>query len=102
MILLSAAPPEASRIFRQDLKLSMPLVTDEEHQSSDHYDVPVEYRSPRAQVYAYGHIQPAVFAYRHNTEVYRFIQRPRWYNLGGAALRPTPDKVLRKLRRALR
>ena len=100
VLLISADPPEASRKFRKDFNLSLPLIADEEHVTAAHYEVPICYQNPRAWAYANGYTQPAVMAYQGDREVFRWVQHPSFLNLGGAAGRPRPEKLLKALRRA--
>ncbi len=102
MFLISADPPEANRKFRQDLGLTMALISDEEHVTADYYGIPICYQSPRERVYPNGYIQPAAFVFAGSRETFRFIQRPGFFNAGGAYGRPGPKKLLRRLRRGLR
>ncbi len=102
VLLISADPPAASREFRRNLGLTMPLISDEENETADYYGIPVRYQSPRARVYPNGYVQPAAFIFVGNRETFRFIQRPGFFNAGGAFGRPGPKKLLRRLRRGLR
>lgn len=102
MLLISADPPEASHRFRQDLRVSMPLIADEEHVTADHYEIPICYQSPREQVYADGYIQPAAVVFVGDHQVYSFVQCPGVVNAGGALRRPGARKLLRILRRNVR
>ncbi len=102
VFLISADPPEANRKFRQDLGLTMALISDEEHVAADYYGIPICYQSPRDRVYPSGYIQPAAFVFVGSRETFSFIQRPGLFNAGGAYRRPGPKKLLRRLRRGLR
>lgn len=101
-MMLSADPPDVSRRFRERLGLRLPLISDEQLVTATHYDLPISYRSPRAFTYPNGFNQPAALAYHGSRQVFRWIQRPAFWNLQGASLRPPPRRVLRVMRRAVR
>jgi hypothetical protein len=71
-----------------------PLVSDEDHAIADRYGIPISRRHPKAPSYQDGFIQPAVFVYRGEEEVFTFVQVPKFTNLWGAARRPKPSQVL--------
>jgi peroxiredoxin Q/BCP len=100
-LLISADPPEVNRRFRERLGIPFVLLSDEDHAVADRYGVPVSRRHWNARKYNDGFIQPALFAYRGEEELYRWITRPNLLNLYGAARRPTADEVLARLRSAL-
>ena len=76
------------------------LVSDESRVTGKHFGVPARYKNPRTYAYLDGHMQPAIIVYKRQREVYRWIQRPRWWNLGGAAFRPDVKTVLKALGKA--
>jgi hypothetical protein len=55
---------------------------------------------PATKKYQDGFIQPAVFVYRGETEVFTFVQKPKMTNLWGAARRPEPAQVLDTVEKA--
>ncbi|RMG09075.1 MAG: hypothetical protein D6731_20490 [Planctomycetota bacterium] len=97
-ILISADPPERNRIFREKMHLPWPLLSDEDHAVADRYGVPVSRKHPKARSYRDGFLQPAVFVYRGDEEVFTFVAVPRFTNLWGAARRPSPRQVLEAVR----
>ena len=78
--------------------ISWPLLSDELHETADRYGVPISRRHPKARSYKDGLIQPAVFVYRGEEEVFAFIQTPKITNLWGAARRPEPGQVLAQVK----
>jgi len=64
---------------------------------ADRHGIPISRKHPKAKSYADGFIQPAVFAYRGDEEVFTFVQTPKFTNLWGAARRPSPAQVLEAL-----
>ncbi len=71
------------------------------HEVADRYGVPISRRHWQARNYADGFIQPALFAYRGEKPLYRWITRPRLLNLFGAARRPAPRAVIAAIGEAL-
>ena len=100
-LLISADSPSRNVRFRGRLDIPFPLLSDEDHAVADLYGIPISRKQPSARKYSDGFIQPAVFVYRGEEELYRFIQKPNMLNLWGAARRPTPEQVLEALRTRL-
>lgn len=100
-MLISADTPERNQKFRRKMDIPWPLLSDELHEISDRYGVPISRKHPKAISYEDGFIQPAVFVYRGEEEVFAFIQTPRLTNLWGAARRPEPEQVLEQVRARL-
>jgi hypothetical protein len=78
-----------------------PLLSDERHEIADRYGVPISRKHPKSRSYEDGFIQPAVFVYRGEAELFAFIQTPRLTNLWGAVRRPEPERVLEQVRAGL-
>jgi len=93
-ILISADPPRRNQRFREQLQVPWPLLSDEDHAVADSYGIPISRKHPKAISYADGFIQPAVFVYGGEEELFTFIQEPKFANLWGAARRPTPRQVV--------
>lgn len=101
-ILISADPPERNRRFwREKRGVPWPILADEDHAVADRHEVPISRGHPMASRYRDGFIQPAVFVYRGDEELFRFIAIPSFMNLWGAARRPEPAQVLAEVRAAL-
>jgi AhpC/TSA family len=94
LLLVSADSPASNLRFRKALQIPFRLVSDEDHAVADRFGVPISHKHPKARSYQDGFIQPAVFAYRGEQEVFTFVQTPSFTNLWGAARRPTPRQVL--------
>ena len=97
---ISADPPEVNQRFRTKLDVWGELLSDVDHAVADRYGVPISRKHPKALSYTDGFIQPAVFAFRKDREVFQFVQTPKALNLWGAARRPTPQQVLDAIRAA--
>lgn len=99
-LLISADPPRKNVKFRQSLSIpdDWPLLSDEDHAVADQYGIPISKNHPQARKYSDGFIQPAVFVYAGEEEVFTFVQVPKFTNLWGAARRPTPEQVLAEIR----
>jgi peroxiredoxin len=95
---VSADPPAASRKFREEFGLNFRLLADEKHEVAKEYGVEFSYHNPREWVYAHGFTQPAIVIHAGERQVYRWIQRRRFWNVDGAAFRPSVKKILRVLR----
>jgi peroxiredoxin len=94
-LLISADHPERNKAFREKLKIPFPLLSDEDHAVADLFGIPIQRKiHPATKKYKDGFIQPAVFVYRGDREVFTFVQKPKMTNLWGAARRPTPAQVL--------
>ena len=98
VVLISADSPESNRRFRERMQIDFPLISDEDHAIADRYEVPISRKHPKALSYRDGFTQPAIFGYRGEEEVFRFIQKPGMLNLWGAARRPTSQQVLDAIR----
>lgn len=103
LLLISADPPETSARFRKSLSVpdGWALLSDPSHEVADRFGVPISRKHPKAASYPDGFIQPAVFAYTGETEVFTFIQTPAFWNLWGAARRPEPAQVVEALQARL-
>ncbi len=93
-LLISADTPERNQRFREKLKIPFTLLSDVDHAVADLYGIPISRKQRWAKHYQDGFIQPAVFVYRGDTEVFTFVQTPKMTNLWGAARRPKPEQVL--------
>ena len=102
-LLISTDAPARNTRFRADMKLppSWTLLSDEEHEVADRYEIPIAHKHPKASRYKDGFIQPAVFVYRGDEELFRFVAIPKLMNLWGAARRPEPKQVLDQVRTKL-
>lgn len=102
-VLVSADPPAANARLRARLEVppEWPMLSDERHEVADAYGVPISRGHPKARGYADGFIQPAVFVFRGDEELFTFVQSPSMLNLWGAARRPEPAQVLEAVRPAL-
>lgn len=102
-LLISADPPERNVKFRASLRLppAWPLLSDPDHAVADRYGIPIARKHPKAISYTDGFIQPAVFVYQGEAELFRFIAIPSFMNLWGAARRPEPEQVLAEVRAGL-
>lgn len=101
MLLLSTDSVEKNQAFRarSNVDSSFLLVSDRNHTVGDPLGVYVARRShPRAFSYPDGFMQPAVFAYAGEEEIFRAVQKPGILNLWGAARRPTAKQVLEAIR----
>lgn len=102
-LLISTDDPARNTRFRADMKLpeAWALLSDEDHAVADQYEIPISRKHPKAPSYKDGFIQPAVFVYRAEEELFRFIAVPKLMNLWGAARRPEPAQVLEQVRARL-
>ena len=100
-LLVSADSPQTSHGFRDKLEIPFVLLADEDHRVADLYGVPISRRHPKAWSYRDGFIQPAIFAYGGEDELFTFVQWPGITNLWGAAGRPTPEQVLERVEAGL-
>lgn len=102
-ILISVDPPARNAELREQLSIpsEWQLLSDEQHRIADLYEIPISRVLSKAHGYADGYIQPAVFVFRGEEELFTFIQRPSMLNLWGAARRPEPAQVLATVRSAL-
>lgn len=102
-ILISADPPAKNRSFwREKTGVTWPTLADEDHAVADQFAVPIQRKvHPAAKRYKDGFIQPAVFVYRGEEELFRFIAIPKFTNLWGASGRPEPKQVLDEVRAKL-
>jgi len=102
-LFISADPPARNARLRERLSVpaEWPLLSDEEHRVADLYEVPISRALAKAHGYADGYIQPAVFVFRGEEELFTFVQRPSMLNLWGAARRPEPEQVLATVRPTL-
>ena len=100
-MLISADSTETSRKFRDKLGIPFPLVSDRKHEVADRHGVPIARKHPKAWLltqYEDGFIQPAVFAFQGERDIFTFIQKPSMLNIWGAARRPTPEQILDAIR----
>ena len=102
-LLISADSPARNTRFQESMKLpdDWLLLSDEDHAVADRYGIPISRKHPKAPSYKDGFIQPAVFVYRGEEELFRFIAIPSFMNLWGAARRPEPKQVLDAVRTKL-
>ena len=70
------------------------MLADEDHAVADRHAIPISRKHPSARMYRDGFIQPAMFAYRGETPLVEFVQRPRLVNGYGALGRPEPEALL--------
>tara|TARA_B100000965_G_scaffold330154_1_gene293818 strand:+ start:690 stop:1055 length:366 start_codon:yes stop_codon:yes gene_type:complete len=99
LLLISADPPERNRRFWQEKRgVPWPLLSDEDHAVADRFELPIARKHPMALNYQDGFIQPAVFAYKGEEELFRFVNEVRFTTLWGAAGRPSPEQVLAEIR----
>ena len=97
-ILMISADSAADNVrFRKKMKIDFELLSDVDHAVADAHGIPIQRIHPKARNYEDGFIQPAIFAYRGEEEIYKFIQKPKILNLWGASGRPNPDEVLHKI-----
>lgn len=99
-VFISADPPTRNAELRERLNVpaEWPFLSDEEHRVADLYGIPISRALSKAHGYADGYIQPAVFVFRGEEELFTFVQRPSMLNLWGAARRPEPEQVLAAVR----
>ena len=76
------------------MKIDFDLLSDEDHAIADLYKIPIQSVHPKAKDYQDGFIQPAVFVFRGEEEIFTFIQKPKILNLWGATGRPSPEQIL--------
>jgi peroxiredoxin len=102
-LFISADPPPRNAELRERLSVpaEWPFLSDEEHRAADLYGIPISRALAKAHGYADGYIQPAVFVFRGEEELFTFVQRPSMLNLWGAARRPEPEQVLAAVRPSL-
>ena len=100
--MISTDSPSQSLKFKRSKRAGFTFLSDEDHQVADQYGVPVQRNHPMSHTYRDGFIQPAVFAYKKDEPVFEFIQKPKAINLWGASGRPSPEQILKILRKALR
>ena len=102
-IFISVDPPAQNAELRERLGVPVewPFLSDEDHKVADAYQIPISRVLARAHGYVDGYIQPAVFVFRGEQELFTFIQRPSMLNLWGAARRPEPAQVLAEVRSVL-
>ena len=101
VFMVSADSPASNVRFRKKMKIDFDLLSDEDHTVADTYGVPIQRVHPKASDYQDGFIQPAVFAYRGEDEIFTFIQTPRVLNLWGASGRPSVEQILEEITAAL-
>ena len=97
-VLISTDTPERNTKFREKMVIDWPTLSDPLHEVADRYGIPISRKQPKSMSYKDGFIQPAVFVYAGEEEVFTFIQIPKFTNLWGAARRPEPSQVLAKIR----
>lgn len=97
-LLISADPPGRNAKWKGKLSIPWTLLSDEDHAVADQFGIPISRGHPKAWSYKDGFIQPAVFVYRGEEELFKFIQIPKFTNLWGAARRPEPEQVLAAVR----
>lgn len=102
-LLISADSAARNTRFKESMGLpdEWLLLSDEDHAVADRYEIPISRKHPKAPSYQDGFIQPAVFVYRGEQELFRFIAIPSFMNLWGAARRPEPQQVLDEVRTKL-
>lgn len=102
-LLISTDSPARNTRFQESMKLpeDWQLLSDEDHAVADQYEIPISRKHPKAPSYSDGFIQPAIFVYRGEKELFRFIAIPSFMNLWGAARRPEPKQVLDAVRAKL-
>ena len=99
LLLISADPPERNlRFWIEKRGVPWPLLSDEDHALADRFGIPVARKHPKAISYQDGFIQPAVFAYKGEEELFRFVNVVKFTTLWGAAGRPSPEQVLAEIR----
>lgn len=94
VLLISADSPQDNQKFRSRHEIPFLVLSDEMAEVAPQYQIPLSKKHPKAYSYSNGFIQPAVFVYRGEEEVFRFIQEPKMTNLWGAARRPQPEDIL--------
>ena len=99
--MISADSPTSNARFRKKMKISFELLSDEDHAVADLYGVPIQRIHPKASDYQDGFIQPAVFVYRGEEDIFTFIQTPKITNLWGASGRPSVEQILEAITPAL-
>ena len=97
-LFISTDSPQRNRSFREKHSIPFTLLSDEDHAVADRYRIPIGRKHPKAWSYKDGFVQPAVFAYKAEEEVFTFVQTPKMTNLWGAARRPEPEQVLEAIR----
>ncbi len=93
-ILIAADSPDGQRRFRSDKRIPYPMLCDEDHAVADRYGLAISRKHPKAKKYQDGFIQPAVFVYEGDEEIYSFVQKPKMLNMWGAARRPTAEQIV--------
>ncbi|MFY0533196.1 hypothetical protein [Nannocystis pusilla] len=93
-LFISVDPPARNAELRERLSVpaEWPFLSDEQHRAADLYGIPISRALAKAHGYADGFIQPAVFVFRGEEELFTFVQRPSMLNLWGAARRPSPSR----------
>lgn len=83
------------------MKIDFDLLSDEDHKIADLYKIPIQRVHPKAKEYQDGFIQPAVFVFHGEEEIFSFIQTPKIINLWGAAGRPSPEQIMEAIEEPL-
>jgi peroxiredoxin len=96
---ISADTPQALRQLADELKLSFPLLSDPQLQSADVLGAKTSSGHPRALAYPRkAFLQPSVFIYTKVGEpAFKWIMKPGFFNLFGAARRMTPEEIAKKV-----
>lgn len=95
---ISADTPEVLRKLAKDLKLSFTLASDPQLTCAKVLGVPTFAKHIKAGQYPRkAFLQPAVFIFGPDaTERFRWVMKPKWWNLFGAARRMTVDDIIKK------
>ena len=84
LILISADSPASNQGFRKKMKIDFALLSDEDHAIADVYKIPIQRVHPKAKDYQDGFIQPAVFIFRGEEEIFTFsllvILTTNWFH----------------------
>lgn len=92
--MISADNPQRNSELKKAKKLGFSFLSDEDHAVADLYQVPIQRKHPMSATYRDGFIQPAIFAFKGEENVFTFIQNPKITNLWGAAGRPSAKELL--------
>ena len=92
--MISADSPQRNFKLKKAKRLGFSFLSDEDHAVADLYQVPIQRKHPMSATYRDGFIQPAIFAFKGEENVFTFIQNPKSVNLWGAMGRPSPKEVL--------
>ena len=101
ILMISADPPQKNRDFKAGKRVDFTFLSDVDHAVADVYNIPIQRSHPMSPTYKDGFIQPAIFAYKGEEEIFKFIQMPKPSNIWGASGRPSPKQVLKELQEKL-